>query len=43
MIEQAPLVLELPEFALFILANVIISYFCLPKLIQEVRGGLFRK
>jgi hypothetical protein len=40
---QAPLVLELPELGLFLLANAIIIWICGPKLLKEIRAGMFRK
>jgi hypothetical protein len=42
MIEQAPIVLNLPVFGIFLLANAIIIGICGPKLMQEIRAGMFR-
>ncbi len=37
----APLVIGAGEIGLFLLANVIIAWICVPPLIREIRGGMF--
>ena len=41
MVAAAPLVVGAGEIGLFLLANVIIGWICVPPLIREIRGGMF--
>ena len=43
MMHVAPLVWEPANIGLFLLANVIIIGICGPKLMQEIRKGMFKR
>ena len=43
MMHSAPLLLEPTNLGVFLLANAIIIGICGPKLLQEIRKGMFRR